>query len=51
MDVVGSTAASRGSSLGPNPGISQKCINVRHKQRSGQHTLARQKIIQKIIKQ
>jgi hypothetical protein len=39
---VGSPPACFGSSLGSNPDISQKIQNGRHKQRSGQHTLARQ---------
>ncbi len=33
------------SSLGLNPDISQKIINERHKQRSGKHTIARQRIL------
>ncbi len=35
------------STLGSNPDIPQKIINGRHKQRSGRHTLARQKKIKK----
>ncbi len=42
--LVCSAPACYGSSLGSNPDIS-KTINRRHKQRSGQHTLARQKKI------
>ena len=46
---VGSAPAGYGSTLGSNPDISRKYKNGRHKQRSSQHTLARQKNIQKII--
>jgi hypothetical protein len=41
---VGGAPACYGSSLGPNPDISQKYKTARHKRRSGQHSLARQKI-------
>ncbi len=43
----GSAPACYGSFLGSNPDISQKIQNRQHKQRSGQHTLSRQKNIQK----
>jgi hypothetical protein len=43
---VGSKPACNGGSLGSNPDISKK-INGQHKQRNGQHILARQKNIQK----
>jgi Ni,Fe-hydrogenase I large subunit len=44
---VGSTPACYGRSLGSNPNISQKYKMGKHKQRSGQHILARQKNIRK----
>jgi hypothetical protein len=45
--LVARLLAIYGSSLGSNPDISQKFKNGRHKQRSGQHTVARQKYAKK----
>ncbi len=44
---MGSAPACYGSTLGSNPDISKKYKNGRHKQRSGQLTLARQKLYKK----
>jgi hypothetical protein len=44
---IGSAPAGSGSSLDSNAAHLSKIQNGRHKQRSGQHTLARQKNIKK----